>query len=85
MPAQEIELQLSIPEQTLSSLSFSEHTPSGIKKWVKDLPLANVGEISRQLYQAIIELNKLAISPVVKHEFASMVDTYMERIQEALS
>lgn len=30
-------------------------------------------------------LLKLAISPVVKHEFASMVDTYMERIQEALS
>ena len=30
-------------------------------------------------------LLKLAISPVVKHEFTSMVDTYMESIQEVLN
>lgn len=30
-------------------------------------------------------LLKLAISPVVKHEFGAMVDTYIERLTEALS
>jgi len=85
MPAQEIELQLSIPEQTLSSLSFSEHTPSGIKKWVKDLPLANVGEISRQLYQAIIELNKLAISPVIRMQLLELIRPPIDYVCQELS
>jgi carbon monoxide dehydrogenase subunit G len=42
-------------------------------------------DTSAQLTLPLPGLLKLAISPVVKHEFASMVDTYMERIQEALS
>ena len=59
MLGSELELDLSIPEQTLISLSFADATPAGFKMWVDNLPLANVGESSRQLYQAIIEFNKL--------------------------
>lgn len=42
MHGQDIELNLSTPEQTLISFSFAEHTPAAIKAWVKDLPMANV-------------------------------------------
>ncbi|TNC82132.1 MAG: hypothetical protein C9356_05615 [Oleiphilus sp.] len=40
---------------------------------------------SAELTLPLPGLLKLAISPVVKHEFSSMVDTYMENIQQALN
>ena len=42
-------------------------------------------ETSAELTLPLPGLLKLAISPVVKHEFSSMVDTYMENIQEVLN
>lgn len=40
---------------------------------------------SAQLTLPLPGLLKLAISPVVKHEFNSMVDTYLENLQQAFS
>jgi len=40
---------------------------------------------SAQLTLPLPGLLKLAISPVVKHEFGSMVDTYLENLQQAFS
>mgnify|MGYP000432671753 CR=1 FL=1 len=85
MPGSEIELNLSIPDQTLSSLSFSNHTSSEIKKWVKDLPLANVGEISRQLYQAIIELNQLVLNPGVRMQLLELLRPPIDYVCKELS
>lgn len=42
-------------------------------------------ETSAELSLPLPGLLKLAISPVVKHEFSSMVDTYMENLQQALN
>jgi len=42
-------------------------------------------ETSAELNLPLPGLLKLAISPVVKHEFSAMVDTYMDNIQEVLS
>lgn len=56
-------LNLSLPEQKLASLSFCETTPKSAKDWVSSLPMANVGETSRRLYHAVIELNQLIIAP----------------------
>lgn len=64
----EIELNLNIPEQTQHALSFAEHTPNAIKRWVEELPKANIGETSRQLYQAIIELNKMPLGAMERAE-----------------
>lgn len=57
----ELELNITIPEQTLASLSFVDPTPAAFTAWVQELPMANVGETARQLYQAILELNQLAL------------------------
>lgn len=40
---------------------------------------------SAELELPMPKLLKMAISPVVKHEFTSMVDTYIENIQDALN
>lgn len=55
-------LQLTLPEQSLSSLSFCDPTPRSFREWVIGLPLVNVGETSRRLYHAITELNKLVMA-----------------------
>jgi len=59
----ELELKLNVPEQNLGNLSFTEATPESIELWVSDLPMANLGELSRQLYRAINELNRLKCAP----------------------
>ena len=64
----ELELNLTTPEQTLATLSFVDHTPSAFEAWVKELPMANVGETARQLYQAIVELNQLTLAPNVRSQ-----------------
>lgn len=85
MPGSELKLDLSIPEQTLVSLSFADATPAGLKVWVDNLPLANVGEISRQLYQAIIEFNKLSISPLIRMQLLEIMRSPIEYVCKELS
>lgn len=85
MLGSELNLDLSIPEQTLVSLSFADPTPAGFKAWVDNLPLANVGEISRQLYQAIIELNKLSIAPVLRSQLLEVMRPPIEYVCKELS
>lgn len=58
--------QLSLPAnitQDLKSLSFCKPTVKDFTSWVKSLPKANFGELSRLLYQAYAELNRL-IAPL---------------------
>ncbi|UVL84511.1 molecular chaperone [Pseudomonas sp. B21-028] len=50
-------LRVSTPTQ--SRLSFCEATPRDLKRWIANLPKANIGETARLLYQAIGELNLL--------------------------
>lgn len=85
MLGSELNLDLSIPEQTLVSLSFADATPAGFKVWVDNLPLANVGEISRQLYQAIIEFNKLSIAPQVRLQLLEIMRSPIEYACKELS
>lgn len=54
---------LRVPEQKTASLSFCQTSPKAFREWVNQLPMANIGEASRQLYHAIIELNHLFIAP----------------------
>lgn len=59
----ELELKLDVPEQNLGNLSFAEATPESIELWVAELPMANLGELSRQLYRAINEVTHLKCAP----------------------
>ncbi len=51
--------QLAIPTRTLGTLSFCEPIPKHMSEWINQLPMVNLGESSRQLYHAVIELNQL--------------------------
>lgn len=52
-------LLLRAPTPTQSRLSFCEATPRDLKRWIADLPKANIGETARRLYQGLSELNQL--------------------------
>lgn len=56
-------LHLTLPEQTLASLTFCEDRPKSFRDWADELPMANIGETSRRLYHAVIELNQFICSP----------------------
>lgn len=69
----ETELQLTIPEQSLATLSFSEAKPGALSQWVQNLPMANIGETARQLYQAVIELSQLVSTPQVRSQLLEIL------------
>lgn len=64
---------LNVPEQTQSTLTFCDPTARQLKAWVDSLPMANIGETSRQLYHAVIEFNQLKISDASRLELMDMV------------
>ncbi|MBK5352856.1 molecular chaperone [Pseudomonas sp. TH41] len=52
-------LLLRAPIPTQLRLSFCEATPRDLKRWIANLPKANIGEMARQLYQGLGELNQV--------------------------
>ncbi len=63
MKGKTLKPDLTVTEQKIASLSFCETTPKGFGAWIGRLPMANIGEVSRQLYHAIIELNQMFLPP----------------------
>lgn len=52
-------VRLRLPEQDLHHLTLGSTNPKKMLEWVESLPMANVGESARLLYQLIQELNRL--------------------------
>jgi cyclic-di-GMP-binding protein len=76
---------LKVPEQKTASLSFCETTPKAFKDWVQQLPMANIGEASRQLYHAIIELNQLFTTHTQRLQFLELIRPKIHFVCEELS
>ncbi len=66
-------LKLRVPEQRLTALSFCEATPRALEKWVRDLPMANIGETAKRLYHAQNELNQLIIAPTERYALIELI------------
>ena len=64
---------LKVPEQNKATLSFCDPTHRQLNAWVNDLPMANMGEASRQLYHAIIECNQLKVSDAARIELMDLL------------
>ena len=65
--------ELKVPETRLSSLSFCDSSPKAFRRWVDRLPMTNLGELSRQLYHAIIELNQLYCAPAQRLQLLELL------------
>lgn len=76
---------LRVPEQKTASLSFCGTTPKAFKVWINQLPMANIGEVSRQLYHAIIELNHLFLAPQHRLQFLELIREQIHFVCSELS
>ncbi|WP_339806162.1 GTPase [uncultured Marinobacter sp.] len=76
---------LKVPEQKIASLSFSDTSPKAFRAWVSHLPMANLGELSRQLYHAIIELNQLFIAPGQRLQLLELIRPKIRFVCDELS
>ncbi|RBW48380.1 GTPase [Marinobacter sp. F3R11] len=76
---------LRVPEQKTSSLSFCDTTPKAFRTWISQLPMANIGESSRQLYHAIIELNHLFLAPQQRFQFLELIRKKIHFVCDELS
>jgi len=73
MPFSEAQSSLKLPARTLRTLSFCEPTPKHLRQWIDNLPLANLGEVSRQVFHAIVEINQLIVEPEVRIKLLELI------------
>ncbi len=57
------EIHVPLPRQNLERHSLFELSPNAVADWLRSLPTANLGETTRQLYLALVELNRVNCSP----------------------
>ncbi|HET8704902.1 MAG TPA: molecular chaperone, partial [Pseudomonadales bacterium] len=77
-------LQLRVPAQDLSRLSFCAAQPKKIQEWVAALPMVNVGESAKQLYSAVQELNRLQIDAISRFQMLEMIRPALHYVCDAL-
>ena len=51
--------ELSIPAQHTADLASFDVRPKFMDKWITSLPMANLGETSRLVFKAVVEINRL--------------------------
>jgi hypothetical protein len=73
MDQQPQKIRLRLPEQDLQYLTLGSDQPKRLQAWVEELPLMNMGETSRQLYQFIQELNRLQIPFLQRFQLLEIV------------
>lgn len=73
MEQQAQRIRLKLPDQDLQFLTIGSDQPKKLKAWVDELPLMNMGETSRQLYQYIQELNRLQIDARLRFQLLETV------------
>ena len=81
-PAQTVRLKL--PEQDLPHLTLGADQPKKLQQWVESLPIMNMGETARQLYQFIQELNRLQIDSKLRFQLLEVVRPSILHVSESL-
>ncbi len=78
------QIGLTIAERTKpTSISFNTRS-NVVEQWVQDLPLGNVGAMSKLLYSSLREVNRLAISWRERQRFLELFRQPIEYVQEQL-
>jgi len=85
MDSQSTPITLHIPNATQPELSFCGAGLQAFSQWAKSLPMANTGEASRRLYQAVRELNALSCSPAQRFELLEVIRPYIHSVCKVLN
>lgn len=75
---------LQLPQQTQDKLSFASRHPKAIKGWLKILPAANTGAVSKQVFLALKEINRTRIPLEVREQIIALILPQVEYIMATL-
>ena len=78
-------LRQRLPAQDLSRLSLVSHQPRKLREWVDGLPMMNVGETSRQVFQTLQELTRLQVEPADRLELLEVLRPTVHAVCNALA
>jgi hypothetical protein len=77
-------IRLRLPEQDLHHLTLGSTNPKKMHEWVESLPMANVGESARLLYQLIQELNRLRTDGKTRFQLLESVRPALVHVERQL-
>ena len=78
------QIGLNIAERGKPTSGSFNYRSNAVEQWVRDLPLGNVGAMSKLLYTTLYEVNRLAISWRERHQFLELLREPIEYAQEQL-
>lgn len=70
-------IPFSVPAKQVSAW-VAETDPKSAQEWISQLPMADISEASREIYQALYTLNRLKISPTNR---LKLLELYREPVQ----
>ncbi|MGA7801401.1 MAG: hypothetical protein WCC36_11385 [Gammaproteobacteria bacterium] len=76
--------QLTLPERKSPAQGAFDTRPARVEAWLATLPMANVGETTRQLYKALCEVNGLDITPSQRLKFLESVRPILGYVSDAM-
>lgn len=79
------QLGLGIAERSKPGKDAFDYRASHIEQWVKDLPMGNIGETARQVYEALHEVNRLAIAWKDRYRFLELLREPVQYVQRSLT
>jgi hypothetical protein len=78
------QIGLTIAERTTPTSSSFNYRGNAVEQWVEELPQGNVGTMSKQLYSALREVNRLAISWRDRQRFLELLRQPVSYLQDQL-
>jgi len=69
---------LSIPAQTEPPQDSFLLDPRAVRHWAEELPVANIGETARQVYNALVTFNRVRIPTLIRTE---VIETFREPVR----
>lgn len=78
-------IRIRVPRQDLDASSFFTCDEHSVQRWVDELPRANLGETTRQLYQALNELNRVRLLPPTRQSLLDILRSPIYQVSNALA
>lgn len=75
---------LSIPAQQAADSTSFNIRPTSMDKWISNLPMANLGETSRLIFKAVVEINRLEMSIQERYKAMELLRKPCHYIVESL-
>ena len=77
-------MQLTVPSRSKPDNNAFDSRAASLKKWIENLPTANVGEATRQLYLALADMNSQKISDSQRLQALELLTPPIDYVTESL-